>query len=153
MTIRKAILRDADVIAEFNVKLARESEDLGLDLNTVTQGVTALLNDPAKGVYFVAEEESQVVGQLLITYEWSDWRNGYFWWIQSVFVKADCRGRGVFAMLLEHVQGLARGQGNVCGLRLYVEQENDRARGAYLKLGFEQKHYQVFECSIGEGEF
>lgn len=152
MNIRKAILKDAEIIAEFNVKLARESEALGLDLSTVTRGVTALLNDPAKGVYFIAEDESQVVGQLLITYEWSDWRNGNFWWIQSVFVKEECRGRGVFASLLEHVQRLAREQGDVCGLRLYVEQENERARRTYLKLGFEQKHYQIFECSIGEGK-
>lgn len=148
MNIRKAILRDAATIAEFNVKVAHESEDLRLDLDTVTQGTTALLNDPAKGVYFVVEDESQLVGQLLITYEWSDWRNGNFWWIQSVFVKEEFRGRGVFKLMLEHVQRLAREQGNVCGLRLYVEQENEQARRAYLKLGFEQKHYQVFECSV-----
>jgi GNAT superfamily N-acetyltransferase len=150
MKIRKGILKDADIIAGFNVKLARESEDLELDLNTVTQGVTALLNDPAKGVYFVVEEDSQIIGQLLITYEWSDWRNGNFWWIQSVFVKEECRGRGVFASLFEHVRGLAREEGDVCGLRLYMEQENERARRAYKKLGFEQTHYQVFECSIGD---
>jgi len=148
MNIRKGILRDATTIAGFNVRLAQESEDLRLDLNTVTQGVTALLNDPAKGVYFVVEEESQIVGQLLITYEWSDWRNGNFWWIQSVFVKEECRGRGVFTSLFEHVQRVAREQGNVCGLRLYMEQENERARRAYLKLGFDQTHYQVFERLI-----
>lgn len=147
MNIRKAILSDAGTIAEFNVRLARESENLGLDLNTVTKGVTALLNDPGKGVYFIAEDGSQVVGQLLITYEWSDWRNGHFWWIQSVFVKEEFRGRGVFTLLYEQVQRMAREQGNVCGLRLYVEQQNERARRAYLKLGFEQTHYQVFERS------
>ena len=148
MNIRKAILRDAATIAEFNVKVAKESENLVLDLGTVTKGTTALLNDPAKGVYFVVEEESKLVGQLLITYEWSDWRNGNFWWIQSVFVQEEFRGRGVFKLLLEHVQQLAREQGKVCGLRLYVEQENERARRAYLKLGFDQTHYQIFERSV-----
>lgn len=148
MKIRKAILTDAAVIAGFNVKLAEESEHLRLDLDTVTQGVTALLKDPTKGVYFLAEDESQVAGQLLITYEWSDWRNGLFWWIQSVYVKQDCRGRGIFKSLFEHVQHLARDEGDVCGLRLYVEQENETARRTYFKLGFEQKNYHVFECGI-----
>lgn len=148
MNIRKGILQDAAIIAEFNIKLAHESEDLRLDLDTVTQGTTALLKDPAKGVYFVVEEDSKLVGQLLITFEWSDWRNGNFWWIQSVFVKKEFRGRGVFASLLEHVQRLAREEGNVCGLRLYVEKENERARRAYLKLGFEQTHYQIFELLV-----
>ncbi len=148
MNIRKAVLADAEVIADFNLKLAEESEHLRLDADTVLKGVTALLNDPAKGVYFVVEEKSRLVGQLLITYEWSDWRNGTFWWVQSVFVKPECRGRGVFKTMFEHVQRLAREQGDVCGLRLYVEQENETARRAYLKLGFEQKYYQIFESGI-----
>lgn len=150
MKIRKGVLKDAEVIAGFNVKLAKESEHLLLDLKTVTAGVTALLSDPAKGVYFVAEDGAELLGQLLITYEWSDWRNGSFWWIQSVYVKEECRGRGIFTLMLEHVLRLAREQGDVCGLRLYVEQENEPARRTYLKLGFEQKYYQIFERGIRE---
>ncbi len=115
MNIRKAILRDATIIADFNVKVAKESENLVLDLNTVTQGTMALLNDPAKGAYFVVEEDSKIVGQLMITYEWSDWRNGNFWWVQSVFVQEEFRGRGVFKLLLEHVQRLAREGGMSAG--------------------------------------
>src|SRR5689334_19875616 len=97
MKIRKAISSDAPVITDFNLRLARESEALELDLGTVTQGVAALFKDPSKGIYFVAEtSETGMVGQLMITYEWSDWRNGTIWWIQSVYVKDEFRGAGVF---------------------------------------------------------
>jgi GNAT superfamily N-acetyltransferase len=119
-----------------------------LDLETVRRGVAALLKDPAKGIYFVAEHKSRVVGQLCITYEWSDWRNGNFWWIQSVYVEQEFRGRGIFASLFEHVQKLARERTEVCGLRLYMEKDNERARGVYQKLGLKQTHYQVFEKII-----
>jgi GNAT superfamily N-acetyltransferase len=149
MKIRRAILSDAPTIAEFNLRLAEETEHLRLDPQTVAAGVKALLEDPAKGVYFVAEHERQIVGQLCITYEWSDWRNGTFWWIQSVYVQKEFRGRGVFASLFEHVQNLARGQGDVCGLRLYMERDNDMARRAYEKLGLNQTHYLVFEKIFG----
>jgi GNAT superfamily N-acetyltransferase len=166
MKIRKAVLRDAGIIAEFNVNLARETEGLKLDLETVRKGVEALLKDRVKGVYFVAEMDGkpptsskvkvqsskskagEIAGQLCVTHEWSDWRNGDFWWIQSVYVKKEWRGRGIFAALFEHVQQLAREQPEVCGLRLYMEKGNERARRVYQKLGMKQTHYHVFEKLI-----
>ena len=105
----------------------------------------ALIRKPARGVYFLAQLDGQVAGQLCLTYEWSDWRNGNFWWIQSVYVRKEFRGRGIFSALFRHVQALARKDKEVCGLRLYMEQDNHRARRAYEKLGFKQTHYQVFE--------
>jgi GNAT superfamily N-acetyltransferase len=146
--IRQASQSDVSVIAEFNARLARETEHRELDLARVAQGVAALLNDPAKGTYFVAECQvdgmGTVVGQLLITYEWSDWRNGNFWWIQSVFVKEDFRRRGVFSALFEHVQRHAKERHDVCGLRLYMDSDNTRARRVYERLGMKQTKYELF---------
>jgi len=151
MKIRKAVLADVAVIAEFNVKLAEESEGLRLDLGTVTEGVTALLRDPAKGIYFVAENpEAGVVGQLMITYEWSDWRNGNIWWIQSVYAHAKFRRRGVFKLLFEHLAALAEKSRKVWSLRLYMERHNEQARRAYHKLGMKEMHYEVLELPISE---
>jgi GNAT superfamily N-acetyltransferase len=107
--------------------------------------VRALLEDPAKGLYFVAEEAGQVVGQVMITFEWSDWRNGMFWWLQSVYVREEFRGQGVFRALFEHVRQLAGQQAGVCGLRLYVERENERAKAAYERQGMTNAGYEVFE--------
>src|SRR5579872_4830630 len=145
MKIRKGALGDAAIIAEFNIRLARETEDLRLDPATVAQGVTALLQDPAKGIYFVAENESKIVGQLMITYEWSDWRNGNFWWIQSVYVTKTARRNGVFKGLFHHVHALARANKTVCGIRLYVDIHNEKAREAYASLGMTGTEYQVYE--------
>jgi GNAT superfamily N-acetyltransferase len=149
MKIRRALASDAATITEFNIRLAEETENLRLDPQTVASGVRALLEDFARGVYFVAEHDGRVVGQLCITYEWSDWRNGNFWWIQSVYVNKEFRGQGVFATLFAHVQALARKQKDVCGLRLYMEKDNERARRTYEKLGLNQTHYLVFEKMIG----
>lgn len=128
-----------------NLSLARETEQRQLDLATVTAGVQALLADPARGIYFVAESDGQVVGQLLITHEWSDWRNGDFWWIQSVYVLERFRGGGIFRALFEHVQALARTRPDVCGLRLYVEAGNTQAQTAYRRLGLTRTDYEMFE--------
>lgn len=149
MKIRKARPGDAPVIAEFNIRLARETEHLELDRKIVSAGVRALLKDPKKGVYFVAEEDGQLAGQLCLTYEWSDWRDGNFWWIQSVFVRKECRGRGVFSTLFSHVEARARRNRDIVGLRLYMEKDNHRARRAYAKLGLKQTYYQVFEKLTG----
>jgi GNAT superfamily N-acetyltransferase len=111
-------------------------------------GVTALLGDKSKGSYFIAEIENDIAGQLLITHEWSDWRNGYFWWIQSVYVVEKFRGQGVFRALFKHVRALARRKRDVCGLRLYMEAHNARARRAYERLGIKQTDYQVFEMDF-----
>ena len=136
---------DADVLARFNVELAKESENLVLEPALVQAGVQALLRDAAKGTYFVAEAGGAVVGQLLITHEWSDWRNGDFWWLQSVYVRADFRRRGVFQALFEHVIAKAKEQGNVTGLRLYVENQNESALKVYHRLGLQETHYRVLE--------
>jgi GNAT superfamily N-acetyltransferase len=122
-----------------------ETEQLELDQTTVRCGVAALLADRGKGTYFVAEIDGVVAGQLLITYEWSDWRNAVFWWVQSVYVAPEFRQGGVFRALFAHVQDLARSQPDVCGLRLYVEHQNHKAQDAYKRLGMERTHYQLFE--------
>lgn len=145
MNIREAEQSEVEVIADFNWRLAWETEQLRLDRATVRAGVAALLIDRAKGTYFVAEIDGVVAGQLLITYEWSDWRNAVFWWIQSVYVAEDFRRCGVFRALFAHVEGLARSRRDVCGLRLYVEHGNRRAQDAYERLGMARTHYELFE--------
>ncbi len=146
--IRKAALADLPVIADFNVRLAQESEGLALDPARVEAGVRAVLIDPAKGIYYVAEAEGTVAGQLMITYEWSDWRNGTIWWIQSVYVKQEFRRAGVFRALFHHLHGLARTHKDVCTLRLYVHAENARACQSYEQLGMSRTKYQVFELEV-----
>ncbi len=148
MKIRKARVTDAAVIADFNSRLAWETEKFKLDPQTIQRGVRAVLRDAAKGIYFVTEHEGKVVGQLLITYEWSDWRNGNFWWIQSVYVAAEFRQSGVFRSLFAQIQKLAKARRDVCGLRLYVEKNNRRAQRAYERLGMKHAHYEVYETSF-----
>jgi ribosomal protein S18 acetylase RimI-like enzyme len=148
MKIRKARPADAAVIAEFNTRLAWETENLKLDAPTIRRGVRAVLNDATKGIYFVAEKDGAVVGQLLITYEWSDWRNGNFWWIQSVYVAAEHRKAGVFRSLFAQIQKLAQSRRDACGLRLYVEKNNQRAQRTYAKLGMTKTHYEMFETDL-----
>jgi GNAT superfamily N-acetyltransferase len=146
--IREAALSDAQLIAAFNLRLAEESEGLRLDAALVQAGVAALLTDPAKGIYYVAEAEGAVVGQLMITHEWSDWRNGNIWWIQSVYVKPDFRRAGVFRALFNHLRNLAQARKDVCSLRLYVHAENTRAHESYLRLGMTLTQYEVFELDV-----
>lgn len=148
MKIRKARRTDCALIADFNSRLAWETETLRLDPQTIQRGVRAVLNEARTGTYFVAEHEGAVIGQLLITYEWSDWRNGNFWWIQSVYVAAEHRQAGVFRALFAHIQQLAQSRRDVCGLRLYVEENNDRAQHTYAKLGMTKTHYQIFETEL-----
>lgn len=147
-TIRTATIADAPRITEFNALMARETENLELDLNRLRAGVEEVLRDASKGVYYVAETNGVVVGQTLITYEWSDWRNGMFWWIQSVYVQKEFRGRGVFKLLFEHVRTLAEQDGRVCGLRLYVEKHNSRAQQTYERLGMKKTHYEMYEVDF-----
>jgi len=146
--IREAALADAQVIADFNVRLAQESEGLGLNAARVEAGVTAMLKDPAKGIYYVAAVAGAVAGQLMITYEWSDWRNANIWWIQSVYVKPEFRRAGVFRALFNHVQSLAQARKDVCNLRLYVHAENTRAAQSYERLGMTRTQYEVFELDL-----
>lgn len=147
-TVREAQAEDAPVIADYNARLALESENKRLEHDVVVAGVQALLEQPAKGRYFVAERDEAIVGQLLITYEWSDWRNGLFWWIQSVYVPAESRRSGVFSELYRHVAALASEAPGVCGIRLYVEKENTHAQRTYNALGMSQTGYQVMEIEF-----
>lgn len=145
LTIRPATMSDADVICEFNRLMALETENKTLDPAALRPGVAAMLSDPHKGRYFVAIAEGEVVGQLGITLEWSDWRNGNFWWIQSVYVRKDARRHGVFRKLYEQVLVQARKESNVIGVRLYVEHENRIAQATYQKMGMEMTGYHVME--------
>jgi ribosomal protein S18 acetylase RimI-like enzyme len=142
--IRPGAPRDAETIADFNAAMAQETEHLTLDRPTLLAGVRAALADVSKARYFVADAGGRVVGQLMLTREWSDWRNGDIWWIQSVYVARDFRGRGVFKALYRHVQQLARVAG-AAGLRLYVEKENGAAQKTYESLGMSLTHYLVME--------
>jgi len=146
--IRKAAPADAAVITGFNAQLALETEGLSLDLSRLGEGVAAALGDPARGIYWLAEVNRQVVGQLLITFEWSDWRDGWFWWIQSVYVKKEWRGRGVFQALYEFTEEQARARADVCGLRLYVDAHNARAKAVYERFGMEHTNYELFEVDF-----
>ncbi|HEY5616222.1 MAG TPA: GNAT family N-acetyltransferase [Bacteroidota bacterium] len=148
ITIRPATLADASKITEFNALMANETEGIDLDMVRLHAGVESVLRDSSKGIYYVAEENGFVVGQTLITYEWSDWRNGMFWWIQSVYVQKDVRGKGVFKALFDHVGKLAKQEKTVCGLRLYVEKHNDRAQQTYERLGMKKTHYEMFELDF-----
>ena len=148
MNIRQANPSDAPVIAEFNLRLAEETENLRLEPECVRSGVDAILRDPAKGLYFVAEVQGTVVGQVMITYEWSDWRNGNLWWLQSVYVRTEFRNQGIFRKLFEHLQKLALARKDVAGLRLYMHADNTRARSSYEKLGMKRTRYEVFELDL-----
>ncbi|MCS7081511.1 MAG: GNAT family N-acetyltransferase [Rhodothermia bacterium] len=143
--VHVASWEDAEAIVAFNLALAWESEGLTLDPERVRAGVEAVLRDSQKGRYWIAKNESTPVGQLLITREWSDWRARYFWWVQSVYVAPSWRGRGVFRALLREVQAAARASSDVCGLRLYVHQENRMAMAVYERTGFRRAAYAIYE--------
>ncbi len=148
VVVRQATHHDAAIIVRFNALMGEETEGKKLDERILEQGVRAILSDPSKGVYYVAEIDSRVVGQLMITYEWSDWRNSNFWWIQSVYVEREYRKQGVFASLFEHMRALAKSRHDICGLRLYVEKANVRAQSAYERLGMKRSHYEMFELEL-----
>ena len=143
--IRQATPHDAKVVTEFNALLAEETEHRTLERRLLLRGVRGVLKDRARGIYYLAEIDGEVVGQLMITYEWSDWRNANFWWIQSVYVMKEFRQHGIFRSLYDHVEKLARKRKGVCGLRLYVERENRRAQTTYEKLGMKRTVYEMFE--------
>ncbi|MCZ6794871.1 MAG: GNAT family N-acetyltransferase [Planctomycetota bacterium] len=144
VTIREARPRDLETVVRFNRALAEESEGLRLDLETLRRGVQAVLDDGSKGRYFLALRDGEVVGQLMTTFEWSDWRSGMFLWIQSVYVERPHRRRGVFTALYRHVEQLASRPG-YCGLRLYVHGENGTAEATYRRLGMVSPDYHVLE--------
>lgn len=144
--IRAAAAADAETLADFNCRLAHETEDFELDSATVLKGVRAGLADPHKARYFVAlDPQGGIVGQLMLTREWSDWRNGFLWWIQSVYVREEARQQGVFAALYRHVEDAARADAEAIGIRLYVEQDNARAQRTYERCGMAATPYRVYE--------
>jgi ribosomal protein S18 acetylase RimI-like enzyme len=145
MQVRLATPQDAPVLVEFNAAMARETEQKELLPDVIGAGVRSLLGNPAAGFYVVAEKDDRVVGALMITKEWSDWRNGTFWWIQSVYVRPEVRRQGTYKLLYRHVQELAAKDPAVCGFRLYVERENARAQATYQALGMKETRYLVFE--------
>ena len=151
LSIRDAMPADAATIAEYNTRLALESEGMELVPEVVGPGVQAMLADRSMGRYWVAESHGKVVGQIMVTYEWSDWRNGRIWWIQSVYVHGDYRRSGVFSALYRHVESLARRDPQACGIRLYVERDNTRAQRTYASLGMVMTDYQVMQ-TIFAGE-
>jgi ribosomal protein S18 acetylase RimI-like enzyme len=148
VTIRRATVDDSEPLARFNEAMAEETEDKALDPDTVRAGVRAVFDKPDQAFYLVAERDGEVVGSLMITTEWSDWRNADFWWIQSVYVRPEARRTGVYTALHRDVRRRAHEADGVCGLRLYVEQDNAAAQAAYEELGMEAPPYQMYEETL-----
>lgn len=146
--VRGATLSDLDFIVDSNARIAEETEHRVLDRGLLVPGVRAVLEDPGKGRYFIAEEVGRALGQLMYTTEWSDWRNGDFWWIQSVYVRAEARRSGVFTLLYRHLERLARARRDVCGIRLYMELTNETALATYTRLGMMDSGYRVLEVDF-----
>ena len=158
--VRPAVLSDLDSLVIGNAALAWETEQRQLDRTRLRSGVLALLQDPQKGWYIVAEATTttsgprSIVGQLLVTFEWSDWRNGNFWWLQSVYVEPAYRRKNVFKRLYAYVRKEAeRQQEEICGFRLYVEQENAIAHQSYDRVGFQEAPYRMYECELSSSQF
>ena len=145
--IREATIADVAALVDFNWNLAMETEAKALDREVLTAGVREMLVTPQRGFYVVAEHEGQVVGATMVTQEWSDWRNGDFWWIQSVYVVQEHRRRGIFRRLFECVQRKAQAH-QVCGFRLYVERDNQTAQQTYHDLGMHETDYKMFEVEF-----
>jgi ribosomal protein S18 acetylase RimI-like enzyme len=145
ITIRNANREDATNILEFQLMLARETEDISLDKLVVSQGIKAIFDDAAKGTYYVAESEGRIIGCFLITYEWSEWRNGNVWWMQLVYVDMRYRRRGVFKKMYDYLLESVSADPRILGLRLYVDKSNLRAQKVYGGLGMNGDHYTVYE--------
>ena len=145
MQIRTATPEDVDALVEFNQAMALETEGKRLDTDVLRAGVSAVFADEKKGFYVVVEQDGSVAAGLMVTTEWSDWRNGWFWWIQSVYVRPEHRGGGLYGRMYDFVKDLAAEAGTVCGFRLYVEKENERAQRVYEKLGMERTYYLMYE--------
>jgi ribosomal protein S18 acetylase RimI-like enzyme len=144
--IRRAVPADVDLLARFNQQMAQESEDKPLELARIEAGIHGLFERPNEGYYLIAEtERAEPAGALMLTFEWSDWRNGRFWWIQSVYVRPEFRRTGVYSALHRYVRDAALADGEACGLRLYVERENTGAQATYRAHGMIETHYRLYE--------
>jgi GNAT superfamily N-acetyltransferase len=142
---RPAVPEDAPTIVDFQLLMARETEDVTLDPETCSLGVAAVFEKPSLGCYYVAEKNGRVIASTMITYEWSDWRNGTVWWIQSVYVPPAERRQGVFTALYHYLRQQAESDPHIRGIRLYVDLRNTRAQQVYACLGMNGDHYSVFE--------
>jgi GNAT superfamily N-acetyltransferase len=145
ISIRKATILDISLIAEFQQKMALETEGIILDRNILNRGVTSVFDHPGKGFYLIAESEGESAGCMMLTPEWSDWRNGKFLWIQSLYVEPRFRQKGIFKAMYRHVQMIVAGSDEWMGLRLYVVRNNLKAMEAYSKVGMDGDHYRMFE--------
>ncbi|MFL6375227.1 MAG: GNAT family N-acetyltransferase [Pyrinomonadaceae bacterium] len=148
MDIRLAIKSDAEALVAFNQAMALETECKTLDPAKITSGVDAVFENEKKGFYVVAEQDQSIVGGLMVTYEWSDWRNGWFWWIQSVYILPEARGTRLYSQMYDFVRQRAKDAGNVCGFRLYVETENTHAQHVYEAVGMSRSHYLMYEEEV-----
>ena len=148
--IRDARPEDGHTLAAFNALMAEETEGKTLDPDLIGPGVQGLLEDETRGRYWVAEIAGEIIGQIMVTYEWSDWRNGNIWWIQSVYVPREWRRKGVFTALYRHVESIAAAEPGVIGLRLYVEEQNTRAQQTYEALGMTRPSYLVMESMLNK---
>jgi GNAT superfamily N-acetyltransferase len=148
MVIRIASAGDAPALIEFNQAMALETEGRQLDADVLSAGVAAVFEDEQKGFYVVAEDAGRIIGGLMVTYEWSDWRSAWFWWIQSVYIRPEGRGKRIYSRLYDFVKERAAAAGNVCGFRLYVETENTHAQMVYESVGMEASHYLMYEESV-----
>lgn len=145
MNIRIATTNDIASLVEFNKAMALETEGKLLDTTIVRQAVESIFEDKAKGFYVVADEDGDIAGALLVTYEWSDWRNAWWWWVQSVYIRPEARGKRIYSLLYDFVKTHAAATGNVFGIRLYVENENTHAQRVYEKLGMQQSPYKMYD--------
>lgn len=141
----RAAPEHGEVIARFNQAMAMETENKVLEHDVILPGVMTMLQDDSLGFYLVALRDHSVVGSLGVTYEWSDWRNGLFWWIQSVYVPTEHRTGGVFSSMYKTVKTLAKADSRSCGIRLYVEKKNDKAFNTYTGLGMQETEYRLME--------
>ncbi len=145
MLVRKATTEDIFSIVEFQLKMASETEGIQLDEPTVFKGVSAVVNDPGKGQYYIAQINSEIVASLLTTFEWSDWRNGTILWIQSVYVLKEYRRKGVYRNMYAHIKNMVMENENLNGIRLYADKSNLPAHKTYQELGMNHDHYVTFE--------
>jgi len=149
MLVREAHSGDLETIVDFQLKMAKETEDITLDREILTRGVETVLSNQSIARYFIAEIEGISAGMLMITYEWSDWRDGWVWWIQSVYTHKDYRKQGVYRELYGHIKKIAESDSKIRGIRLYVDNRNSRAQEVYRQLGMNGDHYTTFEWMKG----
>lgn len=149
ITIQKAVIENLEVLIDFQQRLALESESIRLNAETLRKGIMAMFADPAKGIYYIVKEEGQAIGCHMITYEWSDWRNGMVWWLQSVYVTETHRKKGIFKMMYDNLINIIKKDPQLIGLRLYVDKSNERALQVYKAMGMDGSHYTVYEWMKG----